>query len=37
LGNLSNEIGYTYKTFIKDGKVYAATKDGVYKINVIND
>ncbi|MCD4818591.1 MAG: hypothetical protein K8S23_07850 [Candidatus Cloacimonetes bacterium] len=34
IGNLSAEIGYTYKTFIKNGKIYAATKDGVYKIVV---
>ena len=36
-GKLSAEIGYSYKTFIKDGKIYAATKNGVYKILVKAD
>jgi len=36
LGRLSTEIGYTYKTVIKDGNIYAATKEGVFKISANN-
>jgi hypothetical protein len=34
-GNLnSDKIGYTYKSMIKNGKIYAATRNGVYEIGM---
>jgi hypothetical protein len=34
LGNLDDELGYTYKSVIKNGKVFAGTRTGVFEISI---
>ena len=34
LGNLDDELGYTYKAVIKNGKIFAGTRTGVFEIDI---